>query len=113
MSYAGKFVGQNVGSWLGPVDSDPNALYAGLSGAGAASGTLTALGQLQAALFGTGDISAALSYIEIAITSEAPGGGGVAGRHKGRIKREETDYSDESDEAELMLLVCSIIRTLH
>lgn len=60
MSYAGKFVGQNVGSWLGPVDSDPNALYAGLSGAGAAVGTLTALGQLQAALFGAGDLVAAI-----------------------------------------------------
>lgn len=41
MSYGGKFVGQYVGSWLGSIESDPNALNAGLSGAGDLSAELS------------------------------------------------------------------------
>lgn len=41
MSYAGNFVGQTVGQWLGAVETDPNAMYAALTGSGTITAELT------------------------------------------------------------------------
>lgn len=115
MSYAGKFVGLNVGSWLGAVESDPNALNAGLSGTGAANGALAGVGQLQAALFGTGDIAAVIDLIGVSPEPPIVIGGGV-GYYRRPPFRIPVDLlqAQRVDEDELIVLViASALPLLH
>lgn len=88
------------GDWfLG--ESDPNALSAELSGAGAVSGTLTATGNLSALLSGAGSVSATLSSID----HGTGGGSGVRRRQKRREPADEVyemaaAYHEEMEEYE-------------
>ncbi len=61
MAWGGSSSGQFHGAWFGAQgEADPNALNAGLSGAGALTATATAIGWLNAALSGAGSVSADL-----------------------------------------------------
>lgn len=43
MAVVGEWLGNDVGEWLGPVESNPGAMYANLTGSGAVSAGVTAV----------------------------------------------------------------------
>lgn len=74
MSVVGEWLGNNVGEWLGLVESTPGAMYANLTGSGSVTATTEGShGALTANLTGSGDITASISQVDEIILSASGG----------------------------------------
>ena len=87
MAYDGKFEGHWQGEWLGAQSTNPNVMYAALSGSSSVLATLTATGGngMAATLSGGGSLSASLTSATTPPTTYDPyhgsaGGGGSNGQ---------------------------------